>query len=169
MKRMTLGSLIFLVAAPAIADQGFRIGGEIGISHNESVIGDYTTVQAQFVGEYLFNENFGLSAELGGLASTFDDYDADATARLYQTFATGYIPVSQSVRLYGGIGYYWLDGEEVCVQDACFELEGSDSDLAAQAGIEFGNQGTWSFAAEYEYFDGDDSDGTLGFRFAYHF
>lgn len=156
----------------ATAENQFRIGGEFTLAREaDNVFGDSTAVQAQFVGEYVFNQTIGINIELGEYVNSSDDFDLDVRARLVQSFATLYLPVNDGLRFYGGAGYYWMNDIDLCDADTCIDLDDfNSSDYALQGGIEFSDFDGWAFAVEYEGLRGkDDFENSIGFRFGYAF
>ncbi|WP_298632590.1 outer membrane beta-barrel protein [uncultured Umboniibacter sp.] len=173
MKR-TIQIALIALACPmaAVAENQFRIGGEFSASQEtENDFGDSTAVQAQFVGEYIFNQTFSINIEVGKYVNSADDVDVEVSALLLQSFATLYLPINDSFRLYGGAGYYWMNDADLCGDDNCITFDDfSTSDYAIQGGLEFGDLDGWAFAVEYEGLQGnDDFENSIGFRFGYAF
>ena len=173
MKRNILVMLAgFACSMGAVAENQFRIGGEFSAAREaNNVFGDSTAVQAQFVGEYIFNQTFSINLEIGEYVNSADDVDVDVRARLLQSFATLYLPVNDGLRFYGGAGYYWMNDVDLCGGDSCVDLDDfSTSDYAVQGGLEFSDFDGWAFAVEYEGLNGEDEfENSIGFRFGYAF
>jgi OmpA-OmpF porin, OOP family len=110
MKKIATALLLSsVIAAPAFAaDEGFYAGLSLGRSSLSTPSGTVLTKKRDtvygFLAGYQFNQNWGVEAQYGG-AGKFATTTFSGKADTFSVAAIGTLPMSDSVSLYGKLGY----------------------------------------------------------------
>ena len=169
--------LMVVAWQPALADEGWFIGGAVGNGNIEDDVSgfafDADSTAYRFYFGYQFNEHFALDAGYSDLGN-FDAFitqnmmqvpvNADADGFLFN--ATGIIPLNQTFSLYGQAGVFFWDGE---AEVASVNNNVSDTNLRLALGVEARVYKRLSINADWSRYDLDGTDAdvfALGFRVA---
>ena len=151
---------IAMLWAPVAFGQGFYFGGGIGVTQledEEEGIGSFddSPLGWRILAGYEFTENFaveGAYVNSGEAEDTIQGVDIEAELKGFTVSGIGLLPVSDSVKLFGKLGYY--NGE---TEASAFgvTVDEDESGLTLGAGLRFDLGNNFAIRGEFDWFDAE--------------
>jgi len=161
---LLIATLALAFMTPEALAEGFSVGASIGASKitvDDSSSGidfDGSDVGWKVFGKFMFNDNLGLEVgyvDFGNPGDSIFGFGTDIAADGIDAFLIGSLPASESVDLFGKVGYVSWDAE---ISAPGVSESDDGSDLAVGIGAAFHTSDTFSILGEWEWFDIADSD-----------
>lgn len=145
---------VSLFSASAFS-QGY-IGGSVGQTDYSSDFDTATSIELK--GGYKFNENFGLELAYVDLGEAdFEDINGNVSVDGFKASVVGFIPVAETVSLYGKVGLYTWDAD---FETSLGSASDDDSDIAYGIGAAWGVADNLDVNFGYDIYDFEDDEAT---------
>jgi OOP family OmpA-OmpF porin len=150
--------------APAARAEELSVGASIGASKitvDDPGLGidfDGSGVGWKVFGKYMFNDHLGLEVgyvDFGNPSDSIVGFGTDIAVDGFDAFLVGSLPATESVDLFGKVGYVSWDVE---ISGPGVSESDDGSDLAVGIGAAFHTSDTFSILGELEWFDIADAD-----------
>ena len=155
---LVVTGIFFLGSSFALAE-GFYAGAGIGITQIEDSEDGLSFKDSplgwRLLAGYDFNENFALEgsyANSGDAEDTVEGVDVKAELSAFTFSVVGLMPLSESTKLFGKLGYY--DGEEEVSAFGLTVKEDADG-LTAGFGVRYELQNNVAIRGDFDWYDSD--------------
>ena len=174
LRKILLLSSIMLLAGPAAMAEGFYAGAGVGITQVEDSDQGITFKDSPFgwrlIAGFDMNENFAMEGSYINSGTAEDDIQGENVEAELSAFVfslVGLIPVGETARLFGKIGYY--SGEtEVTVFG--ITLDEDEDGATAGAGVRFDMNNNFVIRGDLDWYDTElDTLWSVGVGFQYSF
>ena len=174
LRRILLFSSIMLLSGPAAMAEGFYAGAGVGITQVEDSDQGISFKDNPFGWRLLagfdFNENFAIEGSYINSGEAEDDIQGEnvkAELSAFVVSVVGLIPVSETVRLFGKLGYYSGETE---VTAFGITLDEDADGATAGAGVRFDMNNNFVIRGDLDWYDSDlDTLWSVGVGFQYSF
>lgn len=168
--RLLITAGILILSSSFALAEGFYAGAGIGITQIEDSEDGLTFKDSPFgwrlLAGYDFNENFAIEGSYvnsGEAEDTVEGIDIKAELSAFTFSVVGLLPMNESTKLFGKLGYY--DGEEEVTAFGITVDDDADG-LTAGIGMRYQLQNQFTIRGEFDWFDTDlDTVWSLGIGF----
>ena len=159
LKRLLMAAGILILSSSFALAEGFYAGAGIGITQIEDSEDGLSFKDSPFgwrlLAGYDFSENFAIEGSYlnsGKAEDTIEGTDVEVELSAFTFSVVGLVPMNESTRLFGKLGYY--DGEEE-VTAFGVTLDDDADGLTAGFGVRYELQNAVTIRGDFDWFDSD--------------
>ena len=174
LRKALLVPFLMLAFSTAAMAEGFYAGGGLGILQIEDSEDGISFEDNPFgwkiYAGYDFNDNFAVEGSYINSGEAEDEVfgeQVEVTLTAFTVSAIGLMPVSDTVSLFGKLGFYSGE-EEVTVQGS--SLDDDDDGMTVGAGVRFATSDNFVIRGDFDWYDTDlDTVWSVGVGIQFYF